>query len=219
MSLAIVYYPPSAAGNHLKNLINLDPQMQDNARLDVTMYEQQNMIQGTAHARAGRNVQREELEIIIREPDHRWCICGHFGELAPKRDLLLQIPDRQFVIIGIESPTDRWLLETRQARLGQQCHPYWLHEEQPYLYDRNMCKEYWRTMAVHKINLELFWHPDLRRHQIIPQLNQFLACAIPEDIACDLHARWWQANFIQPEILEFYSQPLTKSPGPAIITA
>lgn len=219
MSLTVVYYTPSAAGNHLKNIINLDPNMRDNARLDLGMYEKHNMIQGTAHARAGRNVQKEELEIMIREPEHRWCICGHFGELAPKRDLLLQIPDRRFVIIGIESPTDRWLLEIRQRRLGQQCHAYWLHEEQPYLYDYNMCKEYWRTLAVHKIGLEHFWNPDLRQHQIISQLNRFLGCAIPESIAQDLHSRWWQANFIQPEIKEFYSRQLTKSGDSAIITA
>lgn len=219
MSLTVIYYPPSAAGNHLKNLINLDPSMRDNARLDLDMYEQHKMIQGTAHAKAGRNVQKEELEVIIREPDHRWCICGHFGELAPKRDLLLQVPDRKFVIIGIESPTDRWLLEARQQRLGQQCHPYWLHEEQPYLYDYHMCKEYWRTRAVHKIGLEHFWNPDLGHHQIISQLNLFLGCAIPESIAQELHARWWQANFIQPEIRKFYSKQLTKSGDCAIITA
>lgn len=218
MSLVIVYYPPSAGGNHLKNLINLDQGMRDNSKLDLDLYDQHKMVQGTAHARAGRNVQKVELEIIIKKPNHQWCICGHFGELAPKRDLLMQIPDRKFVIVGIESPTDRWLLETRQERLGQQCHPYWLHEEQPYLYDRNMCKEYWRTLEVWKIGLEQFWHPDLKYHRIIPELNRFLGTNIPEETARDLHSVWWEANFTQPDIRDFYQQQLTKPPEAVIIT-
>lgn len=202
MSLAIVYYSPSAGGNHLKNLINLDPNMRDNHSLDLGIYDQSN--QGTAHSRAGRNVLRSDIEAIIREPAQRWCICGHFGELAPKRDLLMQIPDRRFVIISIESTVDRWLLEARQQKLGQQCHPYWLNEEQPYLYDRPMCKEYWRTLESIKISLEHFWNPDLRAHGLVDIINDFLGTDIPKQQACDLHHRWWWSNFDRPDVRAHY---------------
>lgn len=204
MSICIVYYCPGAAGNHLKNIINLDPNMRGHADLDMNIYGIEKMNQGTAHARAGRNVIREELEHIARNPEERWCICAHFGELAPKRDLLMQIPDRKIVIISIESPADRWLLETRQKKLGQNCHPYWLHEEQPYLYDRAICKEYWRTPDTIKISLEHFWHPDLQHHTIVPELNRFLGTNINEETARDLHRAWWTANFDREDLRDFY---------------
>lgn len=207
MSLAIVYYCPSAGGNHLKNIINLAPEMRDHKTLDLGIYDGPN--QGTVHSRAGRNVQVTELQAIIREPDHRWCICGHFGELAPKRDLLLQIPDRRIIIIGIDSTVDRWLLEQRQDRLGQNCHPYWLNEEQPYLYERAMCKEYWRTPTCMTVALEHFWNPDLSLHQITQLINQFLNISIPESLARAVHYRWWKSNFHEPEVQAFYSKHLT----------
>lgn len=207
MSLAIVYYSPSSGGNHLKNLINLAPEMRDHGQLDLGIYQGNN--QGTAHSRAGRNVQREELEAIIREPNHRWCICGHFGELAPKRDLLMQIPDRKFIIISIGSTTDRWLLETRQARLGQACHPYWLHEEQPYLYERPMCKEYWRTPQCLTIPFEHLCNPNLVHTTLVHQLNQFLGITIPIQQASQVHVAWWQANFYDPQVREHYAKHLT----------
>lgn len=206
MSLAIVYYCPGAGGNHLKNLINLAPEMHDHINLDLSIY--QNQSQGTAHSRTGRNVQVEDLQAIIREPDKRWCICGHFGELAPKRDLLMQIPDRRMIIIGIESTTDRWLLEQRQIRLGQNCHPYWLHEEQPYLYKRAMCKEYWRTPNCLTIEFEHLCNPDLGHTTLVHLINQFLGISIPEQQACAVHLQWWKSNFHEPQVREFYSKHL-----------
>ena len=208
MSLCVIYYCPSAAGNHLKNLVNLAPEMHDHGAFNTDLYSG-TQSQGTAHSRAGRNLYPDDLRRIIQDPDHNWSICAHFGELAPKRDLLMQIPDRRFIIIGIESPTDRWLLETRQQRLGQQCHPYWLHEEQPYLYDRPIVKEYWRTLSCIKIPLEHFWNPDLRHHAIVPDINRFLDINIPEDRASDLHRTWWLANFDREDVRLHYAQHLT----------
>ena len=207
MSLAIVYYCPSAGGNHLKNLINLAPEMQDHDTLDLSIYQDQ--AQGTAHSRAGRNVQVAELQAIMQAPDRHWVICGHFGELAPKRDLLMQIPDRRMITIGIESPVDRWLLEQRQHRLGQGCHPYWLHEEQPYLYARAMCKEYWRTPQCLTIAFEHLCNPDLSYTPIVHMINQFLSISIPQEQAQAVHGQWWAANWQAPEVQAHYAIHLT----------
>lgn len=206
MSLAIVYYCPSAGGNHLKNLINLDPGMHDNQSLDLSIY--QIGTQGAVHSRQGRNLHVQDLKVMIRDANKHWSICGHFGELAPKRSLLLQVLDRKFVILSIGSEQARSLLEFRQARLGQQCHAYWLHEEQPYLYDPTFCRDYWKTDACLDIPLEHFWNPDLHYHSIIQQLNEFLDIHIPRQLAGDLHRTWWHRNFDQPPIHQYYQKHL-----------
>ena len=199
MSAVIVAYCPSAGGNHLKNILSLSPTFANQGEMDLTVYDRADYTSGTVHSVNGRNVQDIFVDRMLNQPDQCWLLSGHFGELAPIRQSLLTV-DRKFLIITIDQLIDRRLLERRQERLGQQCHPYWLEEEQPYLYQPNIYQTYFGVDSANIAAISLYdlWHPTLCDYTVLTKINEFLNIDIDIERARNLQQKWWSSNFEFP---------------------
>lgn len=195
MSVVVVSYPPSAGGNHLKNILCLSQTFANYHELDSTVYNQLEEIQGTVHCVQGRNVQPRFIDRMVNNPDQCWLLAGHIGELAPYRNQLLQ-QARKFILISIDTPRERRMLESRQQRLGQQNHPYWLEEEQPFFYQSLMYETYFDTPADNVLTVPLmnFWHPTFQQGLVIDQLNSFLNINLEPRPVEILHSKWLKYN-------------------------
>ena len=164
--------------------------------MDLTVYDRADQTSGTVHSINGRNVQEVFVDRMIQNPDQCWLLSGHFGELAPVRNRLLTV-DRKFLIVTIDQLIDRRLLERRQQRLGQHCHPYWLEEEQQYLYQPDMYQTYFDVDSADIATISLYdlWHPTLKNYSVISQINAFLNINIDAERSQNLQQKWWASNF------------------------
>ncbi|CAB4137766.1 hypothetical protein UFOVP328_77 [uncultured Caudovirales phage] len=196
MSAVIVAYCPAAGGNHLKNILSLSPMFANSADMDLTVYDRAQKTSGAVHSINGRNIQDIFIDPMHSQPDRTWLISGHFGELATARSRLHTV-NKKFVIITMDTELDRQLLERRQQRLGQHCHPYWLNEEQPYLYQPEIYQTYFGTELcnIATVRLHDLWHPTLCDFSVIAKINEFLNINIDVDSAQKLQQQWWNANF------------------------
>ncbi len=196
MSAVIVAYCPAAGGNHLKNILSLSSAFANQAEMDLTVYDRADQTSGAVHSINGRNVQDIFVDRLLDQPDQCWLLSGHFGELAPVRSALSKV-DKKFIIVTLDTVQDRQLLERRQRRLGQQCHPYWLEEEQQYLYQPQMYQTYFGVDSANIAIISLYdlWHPTLCNHAVINKLNDFLNINIDPGSAQNLQQKWWQGNF------------------------
>jgi len=191
-----VAYCPAAGGNHLKNILSLSSTFANRGEMDLTVYDRADQTSGAVHSIDGRNVQDVFIERMLQHPDQCWLLSGHFGELAPVRQSLSTV-DRKFLIITMNQSIDRRLLERRQHRLGQQCHPYWLEEEQLYLYQPDIYQTYFGVDSTDIATISLYdlWHPTLKDHSVISHINAFLNINIDQDSAQNLQKKWWNSNF------------------------
>jgi len=196
MSAVIVAYCPAAGGNHLKNILSLSSSFANHSEMDLTVYDRTDQTSGAVHSVDGRNVQDIFVERMLDQPDQCWLLSGHFGELAPIRESLLNI-NKKFLIITIDQSIDRRLLGSRQERLGQHCHPYWLDEEQQYLYQPEMYQTYFGVDSADMATISLYdlWHPTLKDHSVIAQVNAFLNINIDVESAQKLQQKWCDSNF------------------------
>jgi hypothetical protein len=197
MSAVIISYPPSAGGNHLKNILCLSNYFANHTELDATIYDQSANYQGAVHCVQGRNVQPRLIERIVNNPGQCWLLPGHIGELAPYRSQLLA-QERKFITISIDTPRERRMLEQRQHRLGQQNHPYWLEEEQPFFYQSLMYETYFATAPANILTVPLanLWHPTFQEGLVLDQVEQFLNITIERNPAEILHDKWRLANML-----------------------
>jgi hypothetical protein len=196
VSAVIVAYSPSAGGNHLRNILCLSRNFVNSAEFDSTIYDRADQTAGAVHGINGRNIQQEYLKRVVDNPLNCFALAGHFGELAEHRELLLNI-DKKFIIITIDTVQDRQLLEQRQMRLGQHCHPYWLEEEQPFLYRPTLYQSYFATLPSNILTVPLYdvWHPTFNNGRVIQCINDFLNIDIEINPAQNLQQKWWQGNF------------------------
>jgi hypothetical protein len=196
MSAVIVAYCPAAGGNHLKNILSLSSKFANREEMDLTVYDCADQTSGAVHSINGRNVQDIFVDRMLDCPNQCWLLSGHFGELAPVRTRLSTV-DKKFIIVTLDNVQDRRLLIMRQTRLGQHCHPYWLEEEQPYLYQPKMYQTYFNVDSSNIATISLYdlWHPTLCDHAVINKLNDFLNININAESAQNLQQKWWQSNF------------------------
>jgi len=194
MTVVVIAYPPSAGGNHLKNILCLDRSFANSKDLDQTKYTNGNR---EVHSTPGRNMQECRVAEAERS-DTDYILHGHFGELAPYRNRINSISNKKWVLISIDSPRDQYLLDNRQHRLGQFGHEYYLKEEQPFLYRVEFYQSYFTSSIenIYTIALNDFWNPDLNQSQIIQQLNVFLNKNIDTAQAQVLHSQWHINNDI-----------------------
>jgi hypothetical protein len=192
-----VAYIPGGGGNHLKNIMSLDPSFANSDDLDESVYSEITQPVGTVHSVPGRNLHEVYLQRAIDEPNRSWLLLGHFGELALWRDKILSIYEKRVVLITIDHDVDRRLIMERNDRLQQNIHPYWLNEEQYFLYQPAIYNTYFRVAAqdIFSIPLHHFWHPDLQKYHIVDRLNSRFGLNIPVDRAQRLHDLWWKYNF------------------------
>jgi hypothetical protein len=219
MPVAIICYPPGGGGNHLKNIISLDPRFRDQwpwawakslDLLNEVYVEDPDVQTGTVHALRGRNVREVFFNHIDLNPQGFYVLQGHFGELAKYLNRIKNLNNINWILISLDHAEDRHLLDQRQRRLGQNNHPYWLEEEQPYLYQDLMCQLYFHAQSHNILNIALseLWHPNLAESNIIDRINQFLQIGIELEAAQVLHDHWYRLNFGY----------LTPNRAPAIIT-
>ena len=193
MTALVIAYPPSGGGNHLKNILCLDKSFANSNDLDVSVYTRG---EREVHSTSGRNVTPERVATAAGDPHHEYIIHGHFGELATQREQINAIVDKKFIIITIDTSRDRYLLNTRQHRLGQMSHEYYLNEEQLYLYQPYFYQTYFTGLPtnIYTIALNDFWHPDLNKYKIVQQLNTFLNKNVDQEQAQFLHTHWHKNN-------------------------
>ena len=205
MPAVIIAYPPMAGGNHFKNLLCLESNFANSSDFNPEVYEHAHdpihewQPVGTVHSSGGRNVHKYLFEKIFAEPEKTWIIHGHFGELAPFRNELNLIDNKKYIIITIDTETDRKLLFERQERLGGTSgHPYYLDEEQPYLYQPPMYSTYFTSDNTLNTSIECAWNPDFARSKLINTWNEYLNINIDITRAQHYHTLWWESNFNLP---------------------
>ena len=194
MSVVIIAYPPSAGGNHLKNILLMDHSWENSYELNLDPY---NRGDREVHSTPGRNMQEYKLQ-NAKGSVKDYLLHGHFGELTPYRDQINSIEDKKFILITIDTERDKYLLNRRQHKLGQQSHPYYLYEEQEYLYQPQFYQIYFTANIenVYTISLNEFWHPNLNQYGIVNRLNSFLNKSVDAEEAQVLHRHWHINNHI-----------------------
>jgi hypothetical protein len=208
MSATIISYIPGAGGNHLKNLMCTYSGFANSNELNVDVYNEQTQPPGTAHSVPGRNLHDQVIDRAVNSPDQHWLMLGHFGELALWREQINSISNKKWILITLNTQLDRNLLETRHERLQQHIHPYWLNEEQLYLYQPAIYHSYFpgHTDNVLTISLKEFWNPKV--DTVIGKINKFLDIDIPVEPVQQLHDLWWKYNFFFPwssTVREYYN--------------
>lgn len=194
----MIIYPPGAGGNHLKNILCLDPSFVNSSDLDIQRiyYDSEESRIGEVPARPGRNIHEWMFDEIHSCYDRDYLLACHFGEIAPYLDRIQNI-EKRILLLTIDSDIDRRILNKRQIRLGQNIHPYWLEEELPYLYQPRMYQTYFGIDIQHIMSIPIqdFWSQTLLEHTVIDRINSFLRKNIPKTSAQELHNRWQSINY------------------------
>lgn len=198
----IIAYPPCAGGNHLKNIASLGGKFDDQwpwqwvreqtIGLDV-YYNRKQPMRGEVQSLPGRNLHSVFVDHIMQTPDHDFLIHGHFGELALHRDQIRQMPNKKVLILTIDQEHEREWLIKRQNRLGQNSHPYWVNEEQIYLYRKDMYQSYFGIDAVETLPLGALIADSLDT-TFFDTLDGFFETAIDRDKAQEIHTIWTELN-------------------------
>ena len=188
----IIAYPPSGGGNHLKNLLCLSDAFANSGDLNLEPYETGNR---EVHSTSGRNMNEYRMADALASSGD-FILHGHFGELAPFRETINSIQHKRFVIVTIDTQQDRRMLQTRQNRLGQQSHDYYLHEEQYFLYQPQMYSTYFtgQECDIFSFPLTDLWHSVINYNGTWDRLNSFLGINIDLAQAQRLHDQWRANN-------------------------
>jgi len=188
----IIAYPPSGGGNHLKNLLCLSSTFANSNDLNLEPYQTGNR---EVHSTSGRNMNEYRMTDALSSSGD-FILHGHFGELAPFRSEINKIEQKKFVIVTIDTDRDRRLLESRQGRLGQRSHDYYLHEEQYFLYQSAMYNTYFtgQESEIFSFPLTELWHSVINYNGTWDRLNSFLGINIDLAQAQRLHDQWRANN-------------------------
>jgi hypothetical protein len=203
MAINIIAYPPGGGGNHLRNLCDLDGRFQDQwpwswvrqQRVGLAPYDSPQGQPGEVHSLPGRNIHHVFIEHIIANSSGDYLLQGHFGEIAPYAKEIRTWPGVQWLILTMDDPEDRRLLRQRQQRL--QYHPYWLDEEQIFLYQRDMYTHFFgaRPECVHGMPLRYLWRSDIVSSGVLDSLQSAFDIEIDTEAAQVLHNKWYDLNF------------------------
>lgn len=192
MAATIISYPPSGGGNHLKNLLCLDPSFANSTDLNLDNYVQKRR---EVHSYGGRNVRPEQIDAAFNK-DQNWIIHGHFGEIGPHAPRVRTIKRKKFVVISIMDELDRKMLAERQNALGQWGHEYYMNEEQHLIYQPDFHEHYYGAKPdnIYMLFLRYFWHPNFVQSAAMSSLVHFLNINIDVNRAHELHSNWYTSN-------------------------
>lgn len=200
----IISYCPSSGGNHLRNIVALCGRFEDQwpwdwvkqQSLGLSVYYENRHPQGEVQELPGRNLREVYIDQMLANHDRDYLIHGHFGELARYRNQLLQLGPKRLLILSLEDKESRKKLLQRQDRLGQQIHPYWLDEEQIYLYRFNIYQTFFSIPSenISTVDIGEFWNPCLSK-DILARLESFFDVEIDHDKAQEIHRLWYGFNF------------------------
>jgi hypothetical protein len=203
MTINIIAYPPGGGGNHLRNLCDLDGRFQEQwpwawvreQRVGLAPYDSPQGMPGEVHSLPGRNIHEVFVERVTAQPAADYILQGHFGELAPHAAAIRSWPDTRWLLVTMDSEQDRCLLRQRQHRL--QYHPYWLDEEQIFLYRTEMYTHFFaaRPDRVHGVSVEQLWQRDVTASGVLEAVAQAFDIAVDATAAQVLHHKWCDLNF------------------------
>ena len=191
MTVARVVFPPTAGGNHLRNLISLSRNYSDN--FDDLIYQQKN----TVHAYPGRNLKKEQFtNILIGNNDH--LLHGHFSEIMSYQHQIREIENKKFIVICTDTDQDRQLLKKRKITNGYS--PFdnqdYFFGEQVFLYEPFMYHHYFNVPMTDIMNIPITeWFVE-NINPVLARINYFLQIDIDIDKAAELHKIWYTNNFI-----------------------
>ena len=188
MTVAIVVLPPAAGGNHLRNLISLSSEYNNNS-FNTSIYHQHR----TVHARPGSNLQKEQFDNIIANS----CLLhGHFGEIMSYQTQIRELTDKKFIIICTDTNEDRQLLISR--KITSKYFPFYEQDyffgEQVFLYEPFMYHHYFNVPmeAIMNIPITEWFVKDIT--PILKRINYFLQIDIDISKAEELHQIWYKNN-------------------------
>ena len=203
MAINIIAYPPGGGGNHLRNLCALDDRFQDQwpwnwvreQRIGLISYDHPARQPGTVHSLPGRNIHQIFVDQITAYPGFDYLLHGHFGELALHANAIRSWPNTKWLVMTIDHDQDRQLLKQRQQRLGY--HPYWIDEEQIFLYRPEMYVCFFHAKVDHvcTMSLEQFWQPNIIDNAVLDSVITAFDLCIDVGMAQTLHHKWYQLNF------------------------
>jgi len=196
--LTLVVYLPGTGGNHLKNLLCLSSNYANAADLDPAVYEHPvpERPPGEVWCVGGRNLQDIFFERMTGHYDQNWVLAAHVGEMFQYQQQLAAIPNKKIVVVSLEHEPSRRQLDSRQTRLGQCIHPYWLDEELVYIYQANTLLQLFDTSGDQYFTLPIqdFWHKNFATSPTFAQLESFLNIKTDSDLADRYHQLWHAAN-------------------------
>lgn len=176
----------------MKNLLCLSGSFANSNDLSREPYQTGNR---EVHSTSGRNMNEWRAQEAASCLGN-FILHGHFGELAPFREVINNISDKKFVVITFDTIEDRKLLGIRQQRLGQHSHEYYLHEEQFFLYQPAMYNTYFgdTESKIFSYPLTEFWHPVINHSNTWNSLMNFLGITVDLLQAQQLHDQWRANN-------------------------
>jgi hypothetical protein len=199
MSLTLVVYPPGAGGNHLKNLLCLSSYYANSGDLDPAVYlsPAKTRAVGEVWCVGGRNLQDIFFQRMTDNPTSNWVLPAHFGEMIQFRDQINQQHHKKIIVLTIENQATRRELESRQTRLGQHIHPYWLDEELVGIYQPETLSKVFKNHTDQYISLGLdkFWAENFVTGGEFNRVQSWLNIDLSIDTAEQFHALWRRANF------------------------
>jgi hypothetical protein len=203
MPVNIIAYPPGGGGTHLRNLCDLDGRFQDQwpwdwvreQRVGLAPYHSPQGMPGEVHSLPGRNIHEVFVAEISARPAADYLLQGHFGELAPHAAAIRDWPDTRWLLVTMDQEQDRYLLRQRQQRL--QYHPYWMDEEQIFLYRPEMYA-YFFCAVPHRITtltIQQLWYRDVTASGLLAAIFQAFDITVNPNTAQTLHDKWCDLNF------------------------
>jgi len=203
MAINIIAFPPGGGGNHLRNLCDLDGRFRDQwpwswvaeQYIGIGSYDRPPGSPGDVHSLPGRNVREVFVNHVTNDPRANYFLHGHFGELATYAAQIRTWPKVRWLVQTLDTGADRYLLRARQTGLGY--HPYWLDEEQIYLYQPSMYQHYFGASPalITCVSVKQVWSRDIRSSGVLDCIAMAFGIRVDPDSAQILHTKWCDLNF------------------------
>jgi len=203
MAINIIAYPPGGGGNHLRNLCDLDGRFQDQwpwqwvreQRVGLAPYDNPLGMPGEVHSLPGRNIHEVFVNHITESPEQPYLLQGHFGELAAHAASIRTWSGTRWLIVTMDHEQDRHLLRQRQHRL--QYHPYWMDEEQIFLYRPEMYAHFFCAVPqrITTLPIQQLWQRDVTASGVLAAMAQAFDITVDPKMAQTLHDKWCDLNF------------------------
>lgn len=207
MAVNIIAYPPGGGGNHLRNLCDLDGRFQEQwpwdwvrqQKVGLRPYDIPLGQPGEVHNLPGRNIHEVFVHQITAVSAQDYLLQGHFGELAPHAAQIRSWVDVRWMLVTLDDPQDRQLLRQRQQRL--QYHPYWLDEEQIFLYRPEMYTHFFAAVptAIQTVSVKQLWQRDITSSGVLDCIARAFGLQADPALAQVLHHKWCDLNFGIPQ--------------------
>jgi hypothetical protein len=184
MTTIIIPFPPGGGGNHLKNIIASD-------------ISKLNYNNPTVHQTPGHNLQANQVETALANPQATHILHGHFGEIMSYQNQIRNIKDKKFIIICNDNATDHDLLRRRRKQLGYFTFAKgeYFEGEQVFLYEPFMFHHYFDILMENIINIPIseWFVEDIT--PVINEINYFLKINLDIVVVNKLHKIWYRNNF------------------------